>query len=67
MHNNEIQQELIDGNQQQAEQAQKESHFYFALKEFEELVRQFGSEKVLMEMDDESFWALFKWFHRADD
>ena len=66
MHNDTLQQELEQAFEGAEQVPQEESHFYFALKEFEEMVRLYGSEKVLMEMDDESFWALFKWFHRAD-
>ena len=54
MHNNEI----LDVT---------EGPLFKSLLDFREQVRLLGSDKVLMEMDDETFWALFKWFHKSDD
>lgn len=69
MHNNQIQQDLelaFEGGDGQEVQTSEEAHFYHTLKEFEDIVRRVGGDKVLMEMGDDCFWVLFKWFHSAD-
>jgi len=39
---------------------EREQHYYFTLNDFEELVRQYGADKVLADMGEEAYWMLSK-------
>ena len=47
--------------------SEEESHFYFTLREFENLVRDHGVDFVLNRMDEETFDKLVTWFLDDED
>lgn len=43
---------------QEQVQAEREQHFYFVLNDFRNLVSEYGAEKIMMALDEETFWAI---------
>jgi len=39
---------------------EREQHYYFTLHDFEELVRQYGADKIIRDMNEEVYWMLNK-------
>jgi hypothetical protein len=55
--------EIQIGNQGQEAQEQ-EAHFFWVLSDFQELVRINGVERVMKELDENTFWAIEKYLGR---
>ena len=47
------------------EKINQELHMHFCLNDFGELVQQYGVEKIMKELDEETYWVLEKWFIRG--
>lgn len=47
--------------------SEEEAHFYFTLREFENLVREHGVDFVLNRIDEEIFQQMAQWFLDDED
>jgi hypothetical protein len=47
---------------EQEEHQRQEAHFHHSLFDFHDLIRQYGIQKVMEEINEETYWVLAKWF-----
>lgn len=57
-------QELEEHLDSQEKAREEEAHFFWVLSDFQELVRINGVEKVMKELDENTFWAIEKYLGR---
>jgi hypothetical protein len=47
---------------EELEHSRQEAHFNHVLMDFAEIVRQYGIQKVMENVNEEMYWTLAKWF-----
>jgi len=48
------------------EHIRQEAHYYHTLVDFADILRQYGVEKVMEELDGDTYWILEKWFIKGE-